>query len=112
MTTARKFQVEVLTDRVVSETVYERVPSESDPTRNVMLATKRDRIVPESYMVYFPLGHSIWVETKAELARIGAMPGTEVEVDMETGEIVSQRVVTDLKANALRMAPARPQGVM
>lgn len=41
--------------------------------------------MPGAWMVYFPGGHSVRVETKEELIRLGFLEAPPV-VDMETGE--------------------------
>jgi len=54
--------------------------------------------VPLGYMVYFPQGHSLHVETDEELRRLG-LDGPIGLVDMETGEMVDapSNPLADLK---------------
>lgn len=46
-------------------------------------------VVENGYMVYFPRGHSIFVESEAELTRLGLHHEGGL-VDMQTGEYVDQ----------------------
>jgi hypothetical protein len=48
------------------------------------------------YMVYFAQGHSIYVETAEELARLGLSEDAKI-VDMESGEVAPDSVIS-LKA--------------
>lgn len=49
----------------------------------------KDEVVemPGAYMVYFPSGHSVRIESKQEMIRLGYMDAPPI-VDMETGEEV------------------------
>lgn len=96
MAVTRKFQVEMLRDREVTEHTYTFQENEVGVKSRVL--KQNVRVVPESYMVYFPAGHSVWVETKAELARLALLPGDNIEIDTETGLPVTPPDVPNIKA--------------
>ena len=85
MAVTRKFQIEVLKDRKIVEQVSMFEPIEGDETKKQRVVRTVERIVPESFMCYFPGGHSIWVEHKHELARLNLVPDANIEIDTETG---------------------------
>jgi hypothetical protein len=57
--------------------------------------------VPKGYMVYFPGGHSIGVETHAKLKKLGFDKAPNL-VNMEDGEVVSQPSQRSLKSDVER----------
>src|SRR5215217_7123804 len=97
MATTRKFQIEVLRDRKITEQIhsFQKHPDSGVPQRVISTV---ERVVPESYMVYFPHGHSIWVENKQELARLQLLPHDNIEIDTDTGLPVVPPQLQDLKA--------------
>ena len=101
MAVTRRFQVEVLRDRRITETVYV-FETDEDTKQKQRVAKTIERVVPESYMVYFPAGHSIWVENKTELARLALRPGDNIEIDTDTGLPVTPPDVPNIKAQVLR----------
>ena len=100
MAVTKKFQIEVIRDRKVTEQLSTFVTGEGGVKQRVVEA--RERIVPESYMVYFPGGHSIWVESKAELVRMGFTPDENIEIDTDTGLPLVPPATLDLKRRAER----------
>ena len=74
-------------EQVENHKVRQRVGKKPAPGEKGLIYTDEVRIVPIGYMVYFPAGHSIFVETQEELIRLGFMKGPPI-VDMETGEIM------------------------
>lgn len=102
MPITRKFQLEVVRNRKVVETICEYVKDKDDPKHRKLERKQVERIVPEGYMVYFNGGQSIFVETKEELARMRLLPHHNCDIDEETGEPVTTVAPQDLKANVLR----------
>lgn len=47
------------------------------------------KVFSHGYMVVFPKGHSIFIETEAELQRLGFAEAPDL-IDMESGDIVSK----------------------
>jgi hypothetical protein len=47
-----------------------------------------EKVFTHGYMVAFPKGHTVFVETDAELARLG-FDSTPNIIDMDTGDVVS-----------------------
>lgn len=104
MTTTRKFQLEVMHDRRVVEQISAFETIEGGIKQRVTKSV--ERVVPESYMVYFPHGHSIWIESKSELARMGLLPHDNIEIDTETGLPVLPPEMPDFKARSARKTVA------
>ena len=100
MAVTRKFQLEVMHNRRVVEqhSAFEEI--EGGVKRRV--TREVERVIPESYMVYFPGGHSIWVEGKAQLAELGLLPSDNTEIDTDTGLPVLPPELPDFKARAER----------
>jgi hypothetical protein len=101
MAVTKRFQVEVLRDREITEHVYRFEVDEELGTKQRVMRTAT-RVVPESYMVYFVGGHSIWVESKQELARLALMPANNFEIDTDTGLPIKPPDDPNIKANVLR----------
>lgn len=83
MARVRKFQIEVIRNRRVTETVssYEELPSGG----RGLVQRSTERVVPEGYMVYFPAGHSLFIESKEQLSRLGLLESDNQEIDEEMG---------------------------
>ncbi len=100
MAITRKFQIEVLKDRRIVEQVS--VFEEGADGKKHRVVQTTERIVPESFMCYFPGGHSIWVEHKHELARLNLVPDENIEIDTDTGLPVLPPVQNNVKAIVAR----------
>lgn len=100
---APRFQIEVIHDRKIVETVRRRNKEKQDPESEHFgqnfIIEEIERIVPESYMVYFPGQHSVWFETKAAMAQAGIVDNENFEVDLDTGLPVDPKVIINLKAH-------------
>lgn len=96
MARVRKFQIEVVKDRVVTETVYKRVKREDGGS--ALEASEVKRKIAESFMVYFPGKHSVWFESREKMAMAGILEHANVEIDTETGDAISEAPVANLKA--------------
>jgi len=100
---APRFQIEVVHNRKITETVRKRNLHKNDVESEYHGANFVEevvtRTVPESYMVYFPSGHSLWFETKAQMAQAGLVEGSDFEVDLDTGLPVDPKTVINLKAH-------------
>lgn len=107
--TSMRFQIEVIKDRKLTEVVFDKVLDEvtGKPT---LVRKERERVVPESYMVYFPNGHSIWCETKGDLQRLKLTETDNFEVDLETGLPVVPPHKQDLKALVAARTRSSRQG--
>lgn len=113
---ALRFQIEVLHDREVTEIVRRRNPTRGKETiinedgeevenldhRKNFIEEEQTRVIPTSYMVYFPNGHSTWFETKAAMAQAGIVESENFEVDLETGLPVMPHAVMSLKEHVER----------
>lgn len=106
MAITRKFQIETLRDRKVVEHVYRFEENEQGVKVRTMHTV--ERIVPESFMVYFPSGHSIWVENKALLAQYGITEDANVEIDTDTGLPVKPPETNNIKALVARKTVQQP----
>lgn len=100
MARVRKFQIEVLRNRRVTENVcsYEELPSGGKG----LVTRAQERVIPEGYMVYFPAGHSIFVENKEQLARLDLLESANQEIDEEMGLPVPTQEENDIKQRVLR----------
>lgn len=101
MAITRRFQLEVVKDRVLTEVVYQHVTDPDTGERRREQVT-RERVVPEGYMVYFAGGQSIFVENREQLARLKLLPHLNADIDTETGEVVQGNDLRDLKATVMR----------
>jgi hypothetical protein len=113
---SKRFQIEVLHDRQVLETKYLRnkdkeVHEIEDEDGNMIanpnfgknfIEVKEAETVPESYMVYFPAGHSVWFRTKADMARAGIVEHANFEIDLDTGLPVEVDRMLDLKQHVMK----------
>jgi hypothetical protein len=97
MALSKKFQIEVVKDRTLTATVYAPVKDQSGKHLG-MKSEKTSRLVPESFMVYFPGGHSVWFETRAKMAAAGILENANDEIDLETGEPTKAPDYVDLKS--------------
>jgi hypothetical protein len=84
MNKSKRFQIEVVKNRKIVETI--RTAEKGKDGKHLGFKTEtKERIVPESYMVFFPAGHSCWFETKDALAHAGLIPSANIEIDLDTG---------------------------
>ena len=97
MALSKKFQIEVVKDRELTSTVYTTVKGK-DGKHLGMKSEQVKRLVPESFMVYFPGGHSVWFETRDKMAAAGILEHANEEIDLETGEPVKAPDYVDLKS--------------
>ena len=82
--TSKRFEIEVVKDRVVHE--VHMTPVKNEATGHVAFVREERKVkYPESYNVYFPGGHSIWVASKGDLVRLGLTPDENFEIDLDTG---------------------------
>lgn len=98
---SKRFQIEPIEDRLISETIM-RIEVDEDSKTRRFIREQVDRVVPLSYMVYFPGGHSIWVESKNDLVRLGLIESENYEIDLETGLPVAPPRHVDLKSRVER----------
>lgn len=113
---SRRFQIEVLHDREVHQTRFVRnrdkdVEEIEDEDGNMianpnfgkkLIEVKEAEIVPESYMVYFPAGHSVWFRTKGDMARAGIVEHENFEIDLTTGLPIEIERMLDLKQHVIK----------
>ncbi len=98
----RAFQVESLKGKVKTTiTEVEKLENGSS------VFHKREVEAPAGFMVYFPQGHSIRVESQEQLERLG-FAGHSGMVDMDTGDFVEDASPTDLKS-VVERATAPPR---
>lgn len=97
MAVSKKFQIEVVKDRTLTSTIYS-VDASGKSKRTSLKAEKVTRLVPESFMVYFPGGHSVWFESRDKMAAAGILEHANEEIDLDTGEPVRAPAGVDLKA--------------
>lgn len=97
MAVSKKFQIEVVKNREVTSTVYKTNPNAKGKS-NGLLSEQVTRTVPESFMVYFPGGHSVWFESREKMAAAGILEHANEEIDTETGEPVRAPDTIDLKS--------------
>jgi hypothetical protein len=102
-----RFQVEVLHDREVNMTRYKRVPVEGVPGKYTTEIEKTTEVVPESFMVYFPAGHSVWFRTREDMARAG-LADESVMIDEDTGLPAEPEPVVDYKRAVQRKTTQGP----
>lgn len=97
MAVSKKFQIEVLKDRKVTSKVY-TIGAPTKGKHTSLTPKEVTRTVPESFMVYFPGGHSVWFESREKMAAAGILEHANEEIDTETGEPVRAPDTVDLKA--------------
>jgi hypothetical protein len=100
MARVRKFQIDVIRNRKVTERVsaYEELPSGG----RGLVTKELERVIPEGYMVYFPAGHSIFVDSKEQLTRLGLLESNNQEIDEEMGLPVPSQPTNDIKDRVLK----------
>jgi len=101
MAVSKKFQIEVVKDRELTSRIY-TVDTSGNSKRSTLSAKTVTRLIPESFMVYFPGGHSVWFETREKMAAAGILEHANTEIDLETGEPVQAPDYVDLKAMVSR----------
>jgi hypothetical protein len=79
-----KFEVERVENVRVKKRIGRRA---TDGITKGLIFEEAEYTLPNAFMVYFPSGHSLLVETEQELIRLGFMDPPGI-VDMETGEEV------------------------
>lgn len=100
---ARKFQVRVVRDRKVTRDIYERNPERKKDERATPFIVKQVEVtIPESFMVFFPAGHSVWFETREAMVRAGVVENENFVIDLDTGEVAEQQPMLDLEALVAR----------
>lgn len=113
---SKRFQIEVVYNKELLQTKYMRnkdknVEEVEDEDGNMIanpnfgknfIEVKDAEIVPESYMVYFPAGHSVWFRTKADMARAGIVEHENFEIDLNTGLPVEVERMLDLKQHVMK----------
>ena len=72
------------------------------PQAAPFVMTQKEEVVPESYMVFFPAGHSVWFETREAMMRAGIVESENFIIDLETGEVEEQQPMLDLEALVAR----------
>lgn len=77
-----KFEVEEVQNVRIAHRIGRKVEGSKSLTFTDVV-----RVVPAAWMVYFPSGHSLMVESAAEMYRLGFLETPPV-VDMLTGEVV------------------------
>jgi hypothetical protein len=96
-----RFQIEVIKDREVIETVktrnLDKANPESEHFGQNFIEEVRTTVHPVSYMIYFPGGHSVWFATKAAMASAGIVENENFEIDLDTGLPVDPKVIVNLK---------------
>lgn len=97
MAVSKKFQIEVMKDRKVTSKVY-TIGTPTKGKHTSLTQQEVTRTVPESFMVYFPGGHSVWFETREKMAAAGILEHANEEIDTETGEPIRAPDTVDLKA--------------
>jgi hypothetical protein len=113
---SKRFQIEVVYNKELLQTKYMRNRDKNaeeieDEDGNMIanpnfgknfIEVKDAEIVPESYMVYFPAGHSVWFRTKADMARAGIVEHENFEIDLNTGLPVEVERMLDLKQHVMK----------
>lgn len=99
------FEIEQLKARTITETV-----AVYDDERKLKGFETQQRKVEGGYMVYFPMGHSLFVESAAQLERMGLMHNGKIRsglVDMATGEQLEDAAPGSLKELVERKTRSR-----
>lgn len=91
MAITKKFEIEVVKNRKLTETVYKKVDGR-------LVSETVTRTVPASYMVYSPNGVSVWFETKEAMAAAGITETANFTIDTETGMPVEPVHIPSIKA--------------
>ncbi len=97
---SKRFQIEVITDRKIVDTIYTRNPDRKE-TNVPFVVEQVETIIPESYLVYFPSGHSLWFRSKEQMHAAGIASNANFEIDLATGMAVEPENDPDLKAVVL-----------
>lgn len=112
MSTIRKaYQVRPVEKRMMTELV-----AQFDKAGKYTGFVEKQREVKNGFMVFFPRGHSIYVESESELARL-KLNGEGGLVDMATGEPVTKEQIAatadeqDLEKHVARVNRARGSGI-
>lgn len=96
---AKRFEIEVIKNRKVTETIYVKNPDRATDGVN-FLVEQKERVIPESYMVYFPSKHAVWFETKEQMVKAGIVESENFEID-DHGLPVEPERIQSLKAAAI-----------
>lgn len=98
MAVSKKFQIEVVKDREVTSRIYTVGTAGAKGKHTSLVGKEVTRLIPESFMVYFPGGHSVWFESRDKMAAAGILEHANEEIDTETGEPIRAPDTVDLKA--------------
>lgn len=98
MAVSKKFQIEVVKDRAVTSRIYTVGEAGAKGKHTSLVGKEVTRIIPESFYVYFPGGHSVWFETREKMAAAGILEHANIEIDLETGETIQPPDHVDLKS--------------
>ncbi len=96
MAKTKRFEIEVVKNRKLTETVYKKV-------NGALVGETISRTVPTSYMVYSPNGVSVWFETKEAMAAAGITESSNFTIDTETGMPVEPIQIPSIKAKVESM---------
>lgn len=97
MAVSKKFQIEVVKDRSVTSKVY-TINRDTKSKHSLLVPKEVTRVIPESFMVYFPGGHSVWFESRDKMAAAGILEHANEEIDLDTGEPIRAPDTVDLKS--------------
>lgn len=98
MAVSKKFQIETVKDRSVTSRVYTISEAGAKGKHTSLVAKEVTRVIPESFMVYFPGGHSVWFESREKMAAAGILEHANEEIDLDTGEPIRAPDTVDLKS--------------
>lgn len=93
---APRFQVKTVKNRKITETVLTKNPDFKEDGIHFLRETK-ERVIPESFMVFFPGGHSTWFETREAMVRAGIIDNDNYDIDLDTGLPMEKSRVVDLE---------------
>jgi hypothetical protein len=97
-TLAKRFQVKVVKDRKVMTTQYLPNPERKKDERATPFITKQvETVIPEGFMVFFPMGHSVFFETREQMVRAGVVESENFTIDLDTGEVHQEVKHIDLE---------------
>lgn len=85
-----QYEVEKYDGPAMERTVYKAMKDEKGKHLGFEKSTE---MIEGGYMVYFPQGHSLFLETEEELARYGLSDDAKL-IDMESGEIAPNSTIS------------------
>lgn len=92
-----RFKVKLVHNREVTETIFSKNPDFKNDGVHFIRKTEK-RVIPESYLVFFPGGHSTWFETKEAMEAAGIIDRENYDIDLDTGLPMEKERVVDLEA--------------